>query len=65
MLKNHKKGTPAAEQQAYVQQEDYDSDQDDDRWKIEKMEKGSSWKKRFQMMYRAKMLKLDKKVRKG
>ncbi|CAI2370475.1 unnamed protein product [Moneuplotes crassus] len=34
-----------------------------DRWKVEKCEKGASWKKRFQMMYRAKMMKLDKKIK--
>ncbi|CAI2379828.1 unnamed protein product [Moneuplotes crassus] len=36
---------------------------DGERWKVEKLEKGTSWKKRFQMMYRAKMQRLDNKIK--
>lgn len=61
-MHSHKRASPA-EITIKIDENATQLSEEEDRWKIEKLEKGSSWKKRFQMMYRAKMLKLDKKVR--
>ena len=38
----------------------FQEEEDEQRFKLIKLKKGTSWKKRFQMMYRAKMIKYDK-----
>mmetsp|Transcript_13214 Transcript_13214/g.11693 ORF Transcript_13214/g.11693 Transcript_13214/m.11693 type:complete len:325 (-) Transcript_13214:58-1032(-) len=61
MMDNPKNPSQATNFQ--IQEKNEIFEEDEERFKLIKLQKGASWKKRFQMMYRAKMLKLDKKIK--